>query len=126
MQLIFTLIIVALLWASIEICIFTLITKALTKNWWWHKTTTQDWELKFGANSWSFNGTGSSPTDTIKKFWDDITGKNQNIKDIIKDEISSEIHKRSRVSVRKAIGHKLVAEKVSKIILDEIKKQLNE
>jgi hypothetical protein len=119
-------IVIALIWAGVEITLLTFVAKVITKNWWWHKTTSQDWELKFGANSWSFNGAGTSPMDTIKKFWDDINGKNASIKDIIKDEINSEIHKRTRYAVRKAIGHKIVAKKVSKMIADEIQKQLNE
>jgi hypothetical protein len=117
---------IALIWAGIEITIVSVLAKAVTKTWWWHRSTSQDWELKFGANSWSFNGAGTSPMNTIKKFWDDLNGKNASIKDIIKDEINSEIHKRTRYAVRKAIGHKVVARKVSKMITDEIQKQLNE
>ncbi len=124
MQFIYDILLVALIWAGIEITIFTFITRVLTKDWWWHRSTNQDWEFKFGANSWSFNGAGVSPLDTLNKFWDSVSGRNKSVQDIIKSEINNEIRTRTQKAVKKAVSHSSVARQVSQMITTEITSQL--
>lgn len=90
------------------------------------KETQKPYQLSFSSDSWSFSGNGTNPLDTIKKLWADVTGENKTVREIIREELHSEVQKRTRNAIKRVMSSKELSNFASGIIKEEIERMKKE
>ena len=69
---------------------YTIIFRILFKRWWWQKEYKQPYKIMLEPDGLTIN-LQNNPLESIKKFWNDITGQNKTLDEKIDDAINSYI-----------------------------------
>ncbi|MGC8579674.1 MAG: hypothetical protein ACP5MB_06410 [bacterium] len=102
--------------ASADVTVGTIMYKMLLHKWWWQKDVKQPWSFSIGNNGWSFSAQDFNPMETFKKLYNDITGKNKGLNEVISNQVRTEVQKKVEEAIKRNVEEINIDPKVKEAI----------
>lgn len=105
-------------------CGYTIIFRILFKRFWWQKEFKKAYEFKIEPNGITIS-LQNNPFESLKKFFNDITGQNKTIDEKIDDSVNSYINDTIVNRIAENNGLDDIDKKIDDLIIKSIKKKIN-
>ncbi len=107
------------LWAIVasgDVCVATVMYKAITGLWWWEKPIKKPWSFTISSDGWSFSAQDFNPIETLRKAISHLLGNDRQIEEIIKEEIDKYLKNNYQNFIDKAKIDSIAKTKINEIV----------